>query len=191
MSAAPRRLEGNRDDLISNTVISCYNFRYMYFITKNWDVWTVYDKGRQKSRLILPAEMETLQSLFPMLLGQQSEPLAALQIANLSLARLQQTKNGAGLLQTGKKHDEPMKYVACKVASTWTLYAMTGESSRLMSNDEIAFIRSFFSTLTEQSSALVEAIQIIATTFSKIQQMATPVSSSTQHGKAPVLVEKK
>jgi hypothetical protein len=79
----------------------------MYFICKFSDTWTLYDKIKGSSRLLAPPEIEFLTSLFPTLVGHNSNILEALQVSTISLGKLQQLTVAAKPATGAKKPLEP------------------------------------------------------------------------------------
>lgn len=151
----------------------------MYFFCKTWTIWTIYDEFHQKCRVIDPQEMDQLLALFPQLFRAQDHPFVAIQASLLPLVKLQQTKLPDSVLRTEVHTNEAPKYIACKVANTWMLYEMAEANSRSLTSTEISFLRTFFPTLVNQASAIVEAMQVTTIAFPRLQQLTTPKRKPT------------
>jgi len=162
----------------------------MYFICKCWQFWTLYDKINDHSRLVLEPEMERLSSAFPMLFSRHANPMEALLISAVSMAKLPQlqkpTENGIGT----KKALQGPKYLIFKMLNTWTISDLTKGNSRPMETSEIDLVTTFFPSLIGHTSAPIEALSLSRINFSKLEQLTEMTESPPPPAKKPVSAAK-
>jgi hypothetical protein len=143
----------------------------MYFVCKFFETWTLYEKTNDTSRLVTPAEMQSLRTLFPSLLGGQADLLMALQVTSHPFNKLQQIKKTALSKGSSPRGQDTAGYYICKVSNIWTLYDENLGNGRLIASSESEFLQSFFAALLGSGENMMEAVHLSTIPLNRVQQL--------------------
>jgi hypothetical protein len=114
----------------------------MYYICKSFQQWTFYDSDKGNDRAMNDSEVTKLKALFSTII--ENRNILALEISLLSpnkLIKFSPTGKGIGLT-----------YVICKFQDIWKLLDGGKGIGRQMDADEIAFTKSLFPAMAEESN---------------------------------------
>jgi hypothetical protein len=131
----------------------------MYYICKFSGTWLVYDGNTHLSKVLPPAQVETIRQLFPAAL-KESAVLDALMLAPISASKLQQPPGAS--------------YFICRFATTWSLYDGYSKTSKTLEVYEVQAINQLFPDACKDS-AVLDALMISPISASKLQTLTSSV----------------
>lgn len=146
----------------------------MYYLCKFFANWSLYDSNSLATRLLEKQSIESLRSMFPLLITNDAAALQTLQLIPISYNKLQQLTASQPGPRTNKKSGEP-HYFICKVFDTWSLYDSTKSNTRVLDKQELDSVKVVFPKLMADENNPLQAFQFTTISYNKLLQLATEI----------------